>query len=169
MPSLFSLRRFFALELLGAAMWSGVAIIGAAAGCLVLWSLVNPRQWKPLRSAGTQPQVRTIASWFLSRTTPKWFLVSAAVLVLGGTWLFFGILEDVISGDPLVVVDAMVHDAIQSLRTPVVDRFMVGLTELGDVQVVIPVSWSPWDGSSHIGSGAPPYIGLRRSAWPRPW
>jgi len=133
------LRRFFALELLGAAMWSGVAIIGAAAGCLVLWSLVNPRQWKPLRSAGTQPRVRTIASWFLSRTTPKWFLVSAAVLVLGGTWLFFGILEDVISGDPLVVVDAMVHDAIQSLRTPVVDRFMVGLTELGDVQVVIPV------------------------------
>lgn len=132
-------RRFFALEPLGTAMWGSVAVIGAAAGSLVLWSLVNPKQWKPRHSVKTQPPEQTIVTWFLSRTTPKWFLVSAAVLVLGGTWLFFGMLEDVISGDPLVVVDAMVHDAIQSLRTPVVDRFMVGLTELGDVQVVIPV------------------------------
>lgn len=66
-------------------------------------------------------------------------MVPAALLVLGGTWLFFGILQDVISADPLVVVDAMVHQAIQSRRTLVVDRFMVGLTELGDVQVWIPV------------------------------
>ena len=134
-------RRFFALEPLGAAMWGGVAVIGAAAGCLVLWSLINPKRWTPRHYAKTQPQAQaqTIVTWFLSRTTPKWFLVSASLLVLGGTWLFFGILEDVISGDPLVVVDAMVHDAIQSLRTPVVDRIMVGLTELGDVQVVLPV------------------------------
>lgn len=133
------LRRFFALEPLGAAMWSGVVIIGAAAGGLVLWSLSNPRRWRPRRSTHTQPPMHTIVTWFLNRTTPKWFLVSAAVLVLGGTWLFFGMLEDVISGDPLVVVDAMVHDSIQSLRTPGVDRFMVVLTELGDVQVVLPV------------------------------
>ena len=133
------LRKFFALEPLGAAMWSGVAIVGTAAVCLVLWSLFNPKQWTPRHAAETQPPAQTIVTWLLSRTTPKWFLVSAAALVLGGTWLFFGMLEDVISGDPLVVVDAKVHDAIQSLRTPVVDRFMVGLTELGDVQVVIPV------------------------------
>ncbi|MBC7707032.1 MAG: HAD-IC family P-type ATPase [Rhodoferax sp.] len=132
-------RRFFALEPLGGAMWIGMAVIGAAAGCLVLWSLINPKQWKPRHSTEAQPPAQTIVTWFLRRTTPKWFLVSAALLVLGGTWLFFGMLEDVISGDPLVVVDATVYHAIQSLRTPVVDRFMVGLTELGDVQVVIPV------------------------------
>ena len=75
----------------------------------------------------------------LRRGTPKWFLVCAAVLVLGGAWLFLGILEDVVTRDPLVQVDAFIHDAVRTLRTPHGDRFWVAVTELGDIQVVLPV------------------------------
>ena len=89
--------------------------------------------------ARPRPKMPAIRTWLLSRKSPRWFLLAAAVLVLGGSWLFLGILEDVISGDPLVTVDAFVHESIQSLRTPAVDRFMVAVTELGDVQVVLPV------------------------------
>lgn len=134
-----SLRRFFSLEPLGAAMWVGVVGVVAAAACLIIWSLFKPWRGRPRPSTQTRPKVRDVLTWFLHRTTPKWFLVSAAVLVLGGSWLFLGIMEDVISGDPLVVADAKVHTAIQSLRTPGGDRFMVALTELGDVQVLLPV------------------------------
>jgi cation-transporting ATPase E len=133
------LRRFFALEPLSAAMWTGVVGIVAAAGCLVLWSAFIPGRWKPHPSTRPRPKMRAILTWMLSRKSAKWFLVSAATLVLGGSWLFLGILEDVISGDPLVVVDALVHESIRSLRTPGGDRFMVAVTELGDVQVVLPV------------------------------
>ena len=133
------LRRFFALETLGNAAWGGVVIIGAAAAGLLIVSLRNSTRSTHQRAARAQPQKRAFLSWFLSRATPPWFLLSAAVVVLGGTWLFFGMLEDVVSGDPLVAVDVMVHDAIQSMRTPSADRVMVVLTELGDVQVVLPV------------------------------
>jgi cation-transporting P-type ATPase E len=82
---------------------------------------------------------REIRAWLLSPQSPKRFLVFAALLILGGAWLFFGVLEDVISKDPLVVVDAIVHDLLQGLRTPVMDRLMVGITELGDAEVLVPL------------------------------
>ena len=65
--------------------------------------------------------------------------MTAAVLVLGGAWLFLGILEDVVSRDPLVEVDAFVYEVVRTLRTPGGDSFLVAVTELGDVQVVLPV------------------------------
>lgn len=86
-----------------------------------------------------QLKMHEMLARLLRRGTPKWFLVCAAVLVLGGAWLFLGILEDVVSGDPLVQVDAIIHDVFRALRTPGGDRFWVAVTELGDVQVVLPV------------------------------
>jgi cation-transporting P-type ATPase E len=89
---------------------------------------------------GSRPlRAREVWTWLLSPQSPKRFLVFAAVLILGSAWLFFGVLEDVISKDPLVVVDAIVHDLLQGLRTPAVDRLMVGITELGDAEVLVPV------------------------------
>lgn len=134
-----ALRQFFALEPMGAMMWIGVLGVVATAYCLVLWRAFIPASGKLHPSARPRPKMPAIRTWLLSRQSPRWFLLAAAVLVLGGSWLFLGILEDVISGDPLVVVDAFVHESIQSLRTPAGDRFMVAVTELGDVQVVLPV------------------------------
>lgn len=133
------LRLFFALEPLHAMMWAGVAGIVAVAGALALWSASVPVRRMPRPSAPTRFKMREMVAWALSRGSPKWFLASSAALVLGGAWLFLGILEDVVSRDPLVEVDAFVYEITRTLRTPGGDRFLVAVTELGDVQVVLPV------------------------------
>lgn len=77
------------------------------------------------------------------------FPLVAALVILGSAWLFLGVLEDVASHDPLVEVDIVVHDILQKLRTPSMDSVMVAVTEVGDVQVVLPVilaalAWFVW-------------------------
>ena len=67
-------------------------------------------------------------------------LMVAVVLVLGGIWLFLGILEDILSKDPLVTVDGVLHDGLQRLRFPFVDHIVVAVSELGDAAVTLPVS-----------------------------
>ncbi len=83
--------------------------------------------------------MRHLLTWLTRRETPKWFLASAASLVLGGAWLFFGVVEDVVTGDPLVQVDVLVHDTVRTLRSAGADSFFVAVTELGDLQVLGPV------------------------------
>lgn len=65
-------------------------------------------------------------------------LASLAVLV-GAMWLFLGVVEDVVSGDPLVVADQAVFTFLQQLRTPPADQVMVRITELGSVGVLLPL------------------------------
>ena len=77
------------------------------------------------------------------------FPLLAGVLILGSAWLFLGVVEDVVSRDPLVDVDVVVHGALQKLRTPWMDGTMVAVTELGDVEVVLPLvlaamAWFVW-------------------------
>ncbi len=54
--------------------------------------------------------------------------------------IFFGVLEDVVSGDPLVRADAALFNLLQSLRSDSIDRWMVAMTELGDTTVTLAVS-----------------------------
>jgi undecaprenyl-diphosphatase len=76
-------------------------------------------------------------------------LVVLGLALIGGLWLFLGVLQDILAGDPLVRADRAVFHLLQSLRVPVVDRLMVAITELGDAAVVVPVSlavlaWLAW-------------------------
>ena len=76
-------------------------------------------------------------------------LAAAALSLIAGAWLFFGVLEDVVSGDPLVRADAAVYRALQDLRTAPGDSAMIAITELGDTVVVIAVTtivllWFVW-------------------------
>ncbi|KQV41752.1 MULTISPECIES: bifunctional DedA family/phosphatase PAP2 family protein [unclassified Rhizobium] len=76
-------------------------------------------------------------------------LALLAALLLGGAWLFFGILEDVVSGDPLIRADASIYQALQALRTAPGDAVMIAITELGDTVVVAAVTvvvflWLAW-------------------------
>lgn len=76
-------------------------------------------------------------------------LLVLAVLLVLAAWGFYGILEDVVSRDTLVLIDSSVYHLLQGLRTPVVDNFMVALTELGDavVALIVVVSvllWLVW-------------------------
>lgn len=66
-------------------------------------------------------------------------LLVAGVLVIGGVSLFLGVLEDVVSGDPLVAADVHIHAALQRIRFPLLDSLMVGASELGDSAVTVPV------------------------------
>ena len=66
-------------------------------------------------------------------------LLALGAMLIGGLWLFFGVLQDVIAGDPLVRADAAIFPFLQSLRTSAVDQVMVAITELGDAAVVLPV------------------------------
>lgn len=62
------------------------------------------------------------------------------VPLLLGTWLFFGILDEVAEGDKLVDLDRLVFEFLRHLRTPMFDRLMIGTTALGDARVVMPVA-----------------------------
>jgi len=73
----------------------------------------------------------------------------SAVLLVGAAWLFFGILEDVVTGDPLLLADSALYHALQELRTVPGDTVMIAITELGDTTVVAAVTlivllWLMW-------------------------
>ena len=77
-------------------------------------------------------------------------VAAASVLVLLSGWLFFGVLEDVISGDPLVRVDVSVYHFLQSVRTPWGDALLAGLATLGSIVtlaalVATVVLWMVWE------------------------
>lgn len=59
-------------------------------------------------------------------------IVTSLIVLVSGA-LFFGVLEDVISGDPLVGVDLSVYHFLQSVRTPWSDTVLAGLATLGSV------------------------------------
>ncbi len=76
-------------------------------------------------------------------------LLLGACLVLGAGWLFLGVLEDVVTNDPLVAADHAVFLFLQGLRTPTLDRAMVGITEMGSIGVLLPLflvvtAWLLW-------------------------
>jgi membrane protein DedA with SNARE-associated domain/membrane-associated phospholipid phosphatase len=62
-------------------------------------------------------------------------LLFLITLLVGGTWVLFGILEDVVAGEPLVRADQAVFNFMQGVRSVWGDRVMVALAELGDATV----------------------------------
>lgn len=133
------LRSFFALEALPLTLWFALACTAAGAIIALHWSTALTINLPP-KPMKTRPLNKKEAlTWLLGLESPKWFLAGAAVLVLGGAWLFFGVLEDVVSHDPLVVVDANVYQLLQSFRAPWLDTLMIAVTELGDPQVLLAV------------------------------
>ena len=76
-------------------------------------------------------------------------LALSAAVILGAAWLFFVVLENVVSGAPLVNVDRAIYQLLQELRTPWGDRAMIAITELGDAVVTTSVTmfvflWLAW-------------------------
>jgi undecaprenyl-diphosphatase len=66
-------------------------------------------------------------------------LIVAAFALMGAAWLFLGILEDIVTGDPLVRADRAVYVLLQGIRSTTGDAIMTAITELGDSSVVISV------------------------------
>jgi membrane protein DedA with SNARE-associated domain/membrane-associated phospholipid phosphatase len=89
--------------------------------------------------SGSHLQHRVTLALFDPERAESPALLAAAVMLVAGTWLFLGVLEDVLSGDPLVRFDHAAFTSLQSLRTPWVDGLMVAITEVGSVRVAVPV------------------------------
>ncbi|EDZ99467.1 phosphoesterase PA-phosphatase related [Burkholderia sp. H160] len=75
-------------------------------------------------------------------------LTSLIVLVAGA--LFFLVLEDVVSGDPLTTIDLSVYHFLQSVRTPWGDTVLAALATLGSgitliVLVITVAAWMLWE------------------------
>ncbi len=83
---------------------------------------------------------RFVLSLFDPRQLESKVLLLSAVILLSSAWLFLGILEDVVSHDPLVRADEAIYHLLQRIRTNWVDRVMVVITELGGVAVTAAVS-----------------------------
>ncbi|MEO8856172.1 MAG: VTT domain-containing protein [Burkholderiaceae bacterium] len=89
--------------------------------------------------AGSHVQHRATLALFDPERAESPALLAAAAMLVAGAWLFLGILEDVLTGDPLVRFDHAVFASLQSLRTPWFDGLMVAITELGSVRVAVSV------------------------------
>ncbi len=75
-------------------------------------------------------------------------------MLIGAAATFFGVLEDVVTGDPLVRADTAIFHMLQGLRSEVADRVMVAITELGGGVVAAGVAvaillWLAWRRAWH--------------------
>ncbi|WP_345814799.1 VTT domain-containing protein [Paraburkholderia sp. PREW-6R] len=75
-----------------------------------------------------------LARKLLDPATPdaSTILFTTLIVLVAGA-LFFGVLQDVVSGDPLTQVDLSVYHFLQSVRTPWGDSVLAGLATLGSV------------------------------------
>ncbi|MFA5170274.1 MAG: VTT domain-containing protein [Sulfuriferula sp.] len=101
-------------------------------------SLIYIQTWADEPSEGHP--IRNLINVLLNPEKPEFrtLLVLAGLLAFAA-WGFFGILEDIITADPLVLIDSSTYHILQGLRTPFGDNIMVALTELGDVTVTLTV------------------------------
>lgn len=136
------------LVLLAASTW---LLLG-----LVLWGsrVLSPRAGRIAQGILTwgagHPRLNRLFGGVLDPSRPETgALLLIGALLIGSTWLFLGVLEDVVTGDPLVRADQGLYQFMQGLRTPWGDTIMVFATELGDGVVIAPVAaavlaWLMW-------------------------
>jgi undecaprenyl-diphosphatase len=159
---------------MGVLIGASLTVLGAIAGrlaalVLVVFSLLAVIIW--LTPRAVRWLVRTAArlqepvhAWATSRETrfrrqvlslldpnrPELNgLITLGAFLAVGLWVFLGVLQDVLSGDPLVRADQAVLQLVQSLRVAAFDRVVVAVTELGDATVTVVVAlvavlWLVW-------------------------
>ena len=114
---------------------------------LRLWTLVKRHGWHHLIALRDKVVARARErTGIFSTVTLSLFdpsrpgssaLLTAAVLLIGGAWLFGGVVEDVLHRDPLVQFDQAVLHLLQGVRSGWADNLMVTITEAGGPVVTI--------------------------------
>jgi membrane protein DedA with SNARE-associated domain/membrane-associated phospholipid phosphatase len=107
------------------------------ASSLMEWSQVH-RGWAWLIGDVVdpgRPASRGLVAWF--------------ALLVAGAWIFLGVLQDVVSRDPLVLAGQSLYHLLQQLRTPTGDHIMVVFSAFGDGVVTMTVmsaaiAWLLW-------------------------
>lgn len=120
---------------------------------LIVWLVhVSYRQIQP-RVIDWVRQI-SASKWIIAHPKLRWLLtdlydperpaVRALLiwlsLLIASMWLFLGVLEDVLHQDPLVYAGQAVFHFLQHIRTPLGDAIMIGITELGDAAVTLPLA-----------------------------
>lgn len=145
------LRTFFAIEVLPVRIWLGVGGIAvlACSGMHALTTRSTGSEAPPPSSgeaAPAKPLWRALFSLWRQHVIS---VTATLMLLVGSIWMFLGVLEDVISRDPLLQADLIVWRILQDIRPSWPDSAMTGLSELGDAAVVVPIvlvvlSWLIW-------------------------
>ncbi|BCZ81751.1 membrane protein [Paraburkholderia terrae] len=145
-----SFRLVVVIALLVGIVWLSIRVVRFFLSHANAWTSVAGRHlvtWASHRKG----RVGRLALKMLDPDQPAAGSVAAtSVLVLLSGWLFFGVLEDVNSGDPLVRVDVSVYHFLQSVRTPWGDAVLAGLATLGSIVtlaalVATVVLWMVWE------------------------
>lgn len=108
----------------------------------LLWQRVTPLITPMRRRIAQRPAMVAIrlrypraAGLLIRRLDPlhPWGLPAtlAGIVMFAGLWFFLGIVEDLVTKDPLVILDIRLHNAITLFRTPAMTRVMLTITELG--------------------------------------
>ncbi len=120
------------------ALRRGMPLLSGAVERIRVWAGTRDSRWRRIFLIMLDP----------SRSDARG-LALLALLLFGAAWVFFGILEDVVSGDPLVRADIAIYQALRDLRTAPGDKVMIAITELGDTVVVVTMTlvvclWLAW-------------------------
>ncbi len=83
---------------------------------------------------------RFLGDLFGSTRRPTTASVAWLIVTMGLAAAFAGVLEDVVTGDPLVRADIAINHIFQIFRTPLGDGIMVAITLMGDSVVVMAAS-----------------------------
>src|SRR5215203_1269985 len=79
--------------------------------------------------------------WLLRRLTPGQYLglhlTVGLLAAAGGLWLFGGIAEDVLTGDPIVRFDRALDDYLHAHATPALTTFFLIVTALGSIEAIV--------------------------------
>lgn len=137
-------------ELLGAVAGRLALIVALLIGVLglIVWATRYALVHLPSHAAAVQERL-----WRWARARNTWLtrpllsildpsrkelpgLILLGALLVASVWLFLGVLQDVLSGDPLVRADEAVFHFLQSLRTDWIDQIMVATSELSDSTVL---------------------------------
>ncbi|HXM70613.1 MAG TPA: phosphatase PAP2 family protein, partial [Thermoanaerobaculia bacterium] len=125
-------RLLVLILVLGVVLWLIVLLVRAAVGRgvpLIARGAVNLWLWARHHDNWVSREILSLLD--PSQDELKGLLLLAGFLALG-LWAFFGILSQVVTGDPLQRMDSAVFNFMQDTRTLWADRLMVILTELGD-------------------------------------
>jgi len=79
--------------------------------------------------------------WLLRRLTPGQYLglhLTVGLLAAAGSlWLFGGLAEDLLTGDPIVRFDRVLADYLHSLATPPLTTFFLIVTAFGSIEAIV--------------------------------
>ena len=85
-----------------------------------------------------------VLNFLQERLTPGGYLglhvTIGALVIIAATWTFGGIVEDVLTGDPLTIVDRQVAEWLHLHATPPLTRVMIAVTYLASGAVIAPLA-----------------------------